>query len=182
VIKPEDLCRSGKVSEKATLDSPLDHLLACHRRIEDRLATLERLIPHWRTSPKETIEAARNCLRFFDTNGVWHTEDEERSLFPRLSASLTEEEREFLAGLESQHEEAERALDAVRGTVDRLAGGGAGDAAIAEYEQAAGRLCAIYRQHISSEDARLPELGRRILSAAGLAEIAGEMKRRRGLA
>jgi hypothetical protein len=41
-------------------------------------------------------------------------------------------------------------------------------------------LRAIYGRHIASEDAVLTEIGRRLLNDQALAEIAGEMKHRRG--
>lgn len=178
MIKPADLCAGSKQPESATLDRPLDHLVACHRRIEERLATLERVIPHLGTRRFEALEAIAGCFRFFDTNGAWHTADEEESLFPRLEPALTEEERAYLQELERQHDEAEGVYGQLKQAVEGLRRGHANEAA---YQALVERLCALYRAHIASEDARLPEIGRRILSAAGLAEVSREMKQRRGL-
>jgi hypothetical protein len=44
------------------------------------------------------------------------------------------------------------------------------------------RLCAMYRQHIASENELLIALGRRECTEADLSAIATEMKQRRGLA
>lgn len=181
VIKPSQLCQGSKQEEKQTLDHPLRHITACHRRIEERLDTLERVIPHWETRTAEALDAVRSSFRFFDSNGVWHTEDEERSIFPRLAGKLTQDEREYLAELERQHDVAEAAYAALQGIVTRLDAARMTKEWVAEYEAAAKRLAALYREHIASEDLRLIEIGSRILEEAELRTIAAEMKQRRGL-
>lgn len=180
MIQPSQLCQ-GNQQESQTLDDPLRHLTACHRRIEERLATLERVIPHWETRADEALQAVRNAFRFFDTNGVWHTEDEERSIFPRMQGKLTEEERGYLAELERQHDTAEAAYEALRAIVSELDNQRADQEWIAAYAAATTRLARLYRDHIASEDTRLVEIGTRILSETELRTIAAEMKQRRGL-
>ena len=73
-----------------TFDNPLQHLVACHERIEERLQTLERLSQHIRSESEEKRQQARealdNTLQFLESMGKLHTEDEEASLFPRLLA------------------------------------------------------------------------------------------------
>ena len=59
----------------AAIDTPVEHLMACHRRIEDRLATLERAADHLRGDKPV---------------------DEEESLFPRVRPHLTPEELHYL--------------------------------------------------------------------------------------
>jgi hemerythrin-like domain-containing protein len=182
MIQSADLCAPPKQSERQTLDRPLDHLVACHRRIEDRLATLERLTPHFRERREEALQALRSCLRFFDSNGVWHTEDEELSLFPRLAPLLSEEERGYVAGLERQHDVAEAAYAELKEVAETLESEpSASDASASKYAAAVTRLAGLYRAHITSEDARLVEIGRKYLSEESLAGISLEMKRRRGL-
>jgi len=182
VIKVEDLIASKRPEERATLDRPLNHLVACHRRIEDRLATLELAASRLIDQPAEAIQAIQGCLRFFDTNGVMHTADEEDSLFPRLASGLSDEERVYLYGLKSQHIQAEAAYDALKRALANLrAAPRLTLHVVAGFSARVADLCAIYREHISSEDARLPALGARILSEADQAAIAAEMKRRRGL-
>ena len=44
MIKPEALFKP--VLERSSLDRPLDHLMACHRRIEERLEVMERAAAH----------------------------------------------------------------------------------------------------------------------------------------
>src|SRR5947208_5826795 len=90
----------------ATLDQPIEHLVACHRRIEQRLATLERAAGELDGRENAARDAIAAAIRFMDTNGAWHTEDEEMSLFPRLRPYLTPDELAFVDSLEAQHREA----------------------------------------------------------------------------
>lgn len=160
--------------EGDTLARPLDHLKACHRRIEMRLAALERAAAHLDSAPEAAREAAASCFRFFDTNGVLHTQDEEESLFPRLRSRLSREELDFVEKLEREHQQAE---DYYRQLKPAIA---AGDAP--RSRELAGKLCEIYRSHIAAEDTTLIAVAARALSEAELAEISREMKRRRGFA
>ncbi|MBS1828050.1 MAG: hemerythrin domain-containing protein [Acidobacteria bacterium] len=180
MIKPSQLCQ-GNSPERQTLDDPLRHLTACHRRIEERLDTLERVTPHWQSRRDEALAAVRNAFRFFDTNGVWHTEDEERSIFPRMRHGLSEDEQAYVGELERQHDVAEAAYENLRAIVGKLNEAPTGEW-VAEYDAAAKTLARLYRDHIASEDSRLVEIGARILNATELETISAEMKRRRGLA
>jgi hypothetical protein len=65
----------------ATIDAPLAHLTACHRRIKDRLATLERAADGWRNAPEMALEAIRNNIRVLESSGQLHTMDEKRACF-----------------------------------------------------------------------------------------------------
>jgi hypothetical protein len=58
----------------ATIDRPIEHLTACHRRIEDCLATLERA-GEWLASEDqkrktEAMQAIAAALRFLDSSGA----------------------------------------------------------------------------------------------------------------
>ncbi len=165
-------------STPATLDTPIEHLVACHRRIEQRLDTLVLAADHLAKDRPAALAAISASIHFLDTNGVWHTEDEEASLFPRLRAKLAAgEELAFIDSLESQHLEAEKicgelktlfsSLDAAEGT------------AVAEYKACAERLRTLYRAHIRSEDEILTALAKRSLDAKELAGISREMHDRR---
>ena len=50
MITPQQLIQGPQEGEQATLDRPLEHLVACHRRIEERLRTLERVGDHLTTN------------------------------------------------------------------------------------------------------------------------------------
>jgi hemerythrin-like domain-containing protein len=167
--------RTGQAAgETATLDSPLDHLMACHRRIEDRLATLERSVAALSERREEALSAIHAAFRFMDSNGVIHTQDEEQSIFPRLASSALIQE------LEADHREAGRIDAELRAAVARVESGD--DAAIDDCKTFVSALCKIYRGHIEREDTQFVPAARAQLSPAALAEVSREMKSRRGLA
>ena len=164
----------------ATLDTPIDHLGACHRRIEERLQTLERVGPHLLDRTAEALTALQAVFWFFDSSGATHTADEEESFFPRLAAHLTPEEQQFLNDLELEHAQAESIYDALKSHVAQLTNPPA-EAEVARYNDLARELCTLYRQHIKNEDARFPAIAARILTPADLDAISQEMKHRRNL-
>lgn len=166
--------RTGQAAgETTTLESPLDHLMACHRRIEERLETLERAVAALAERREEALAAMQAAFRFMDSNGVIHTRDEEESLFPRMESSALIQE------LEAEHREAERIDRELRAAVARVEPGDG--SAIEDCRVLVSALCAIYRRHIEQEDNRLLPAARAALSPAALAEVSREMKRRRGL-
>ena len=154
--------------EQSTIDHPLEHLVACHERIEERLSVLERAAALIEEQPEAARSALESVWRYFETSGMLHTADEEESLFPRIQGRLTPAESQYVARLEEQHREAE-------GLYERLKAGHT-DA------DSVGRFCALYREHIASENRDLMAAARRVLNAGDLEAIAAGMKRRRGLA
>lgn len=164
----------------ATIDTPVEHLIACHRRIEDRLATLERAADHLRGDKPAALEAIRKSILFLDSSGVLHTIDEEESLFPRLRPHLAPEELLYLDGLEEQHRAAESVFTELKDVVEELTV--AADNSISlesHYRKLAAWLSSLYRPHIQSEDEILTRLARRTLTADQLKAITKEMKGRR---
>ena len=170
-----DRLKNGSIAAdaKSTLDHPLDHLVACHGRIEERLAILERAAEHWEAKPEEARAALDSVFRYFETSGVNHTADEEESVFPRLAGRMTQEESAYIAALESQHQEAEELYQ-------RLRQGPRAD--LSGFRDLVAKFCRLYREHIASENDRLIATGKRLLNADELAAISAEMRRRRGLA
>lgn len=68
-----------------SFDDPTAFLEACHRRIEANLATLARIVAALRENRRDEARAALAApLHYFDHAARLHTEDEERSLLPRL--------------------------------------------------------------------------------------------------
>lgn len=161
----------------STLDDPLDHLLACHRRIEDRLATLERIGDRIEHEREACLDALRRCNSFFATNGVWHSADEEESVFPRLLPHLDYGERSFLAQLAAQHDEAEGLHERLNALAANPSGG---PAWAARLRSVISRLVRLYRDHIAVEDEVLIRLGRTHLTEDDLLAASTEMKNRRG--
>jgi hemerythrin-like domain-containing protein len=175
MVKLEQLTSAGAPKRKETFTDPIRHLQACHERIEDRLQTLERVADQFAERPEEAAEALRSCFRFFDTNGVWHTEDEEQSVFPRLRPALSPEEEISLQRLESEHQNADRLYAELKlsaSTVEPLD--------LSSFRQRVSEFCSHYRTHIRFEEPLLDSVAAK-LKPAELAEIAVEMKRRRSL-
>lgn len=165
-----------KIGQKpATIDRPIDHLTACHRRIEDRLATLERA-GEWLSSEDEqrkaeATEAIASALRFLDSSGAMHTVDEESSLFPRLLPLLDPAGQGYVESLERQHRQVDQAYADLKAAID------AGEPDL--YQAAVSRLAGLYREHIASEDRVLTAMANRHLSPADLEAITAEMRARR---
>ncbi len=159
-------------------DKPIEHLAACHRRIEQRLETLERAASVFATRREEAFEAIRSAMEFLDTNGARHTEDEEESLFPRLLPNLSAEDAAAVEGLQQEHAEAEAAYAALKAILLRVPDT-IDDVWAGQYRSAVAGLNEIYRGHIAGEDMLFPRLAAAVLSEADLAAIAGEMKGRR---
>lgn len=158
--------------ERSSIDAPLDHLKACHRRIEERLDLMERAAAHLETNRAEALDAFASAFRFMDTAGVLHTEDEEMSVFPRLKAHLERGELSYLAGLEHDHTEAHRLYTELKQIH--------AEAPAPKVAAVVARLTTLYRAHIASEDDVLQAYGAQHLAPADLGAIAAEMKARRG--
>jgi len=174
--------RTGAQREaSSTLDHPIEHLSACHRRIEQRLTTLDRAAAVLATRREEALQAIHNAFAFLDSNGVLHTEDEEKSLFPRLRGKLHPVQEELVAALEADHAVAHELYASLRLAVDQIATSPDFDEPAAlQYASLVSRFSAFYRRHISIEDSQLAEISKAVLTGRELAEISVEMKRRRG--
>ena len=173
-----------RIGEPATtIDTPLEHLTACHRRIEDRLATLGRAADHWRDAPEAALEAIRKSILFLDSNGALHTMDEELSLFPRLRPRLAGEEMAHLDRLEQQHQEVDSVFAELKDVIAEIAGSPQQAIPIApRYRELVTLLSELYRPHIQFEDEVLMPLAGGILNQEELENISQEMRIRRGKA
>jgi hemerythrin-like domain-containing protein len=163
-----------------SFDEPLEMLAACHERIEAQLATLERLGPHLEKCgcDAEAKAAAQAVLRYFDTAGRLHHEDEDEDLFPLLrrragvagrpevSATIDELEREHET-MEAQWVRLRERLEAVRGGEARLA---AEDVA---------RFAWLYRRHMDREATAVLPFAREALDEAQRAALGERMAARR---
>jgi iron-sulfur cluster repair protein YtfE (RIC family) len=166
----------------ATIDSPIEHLMACHRRIEQRLETLVNAAGHLEYHRAEALNAIRRSLEFLDTSGALHTQDEEASLFPRLRPKLSDSEAAFVDSLEAQHVEAATVFADLKQLAAALntPSGSIADP-IASYSDCARRLRLLYRDHILAEDQILTALAKRSLGESEISEISREMRARRAL-
>jgi iron-sulfur cluster repair protein YtfE (RIC family) len=178
MIQVDPLNSAGR-TESATLDRPLDHLVACHRRIEDKLSILERAVTHLDDRNEEALQACRSVFTFLDGSGMLHTEDEEESVFPRIRLHATSEELAYLDSLELQHRDAEGGVARLRNLTKQLERDPSLLPARDALVQTARKLVELYRSHIASENEVLTGIGHARLDEVSLAEIAFEMRLRR---
>ncbi len=171
----------GEESARTTIDYPLEHLVACHRRIEERLDMLQRAGVHLSDRPADALDAIDAAFRYFDSSGVMHTADEERSLFPRLRPRLLPEELEMIAQLDQEHREADAIYAQLKAVAARLRKNPRDAALGEEYRGLANRLAELYLSHIAFEDRELIRVAKRDLTRDELDAISREMKQRRSV-
>lgn len=162
-------------------DTPLAMLAECHRRIEDRCATLQRLVPHLaaRGSDRPAAEAATAVLRYFDVAAPDHHADEEQDLFPALIESVAGSDalciRELIDGLRAEHTVFEQQWGALRQVLAMVSDG---RPARLDGERVEAFVQAYHRHIVREEDALLP-MAARLISDAEMARIGESMQRRR---
>jgi hemerythrin-like domain-containing protein len=163
----------------ADFDHPLEMLAACHERIEDRCDVLERLVAHLAAAgcDEQARQAASNVVRYFDTAGEHHHEDEESDLFPLVAEKGDAGAQHLIGRLRSDHAEMRRLWQPLRAALQAIAAGGASalDAALVE------RFTTLYRSHIRLEESELLPLAARLLDAREHAALGEVMARRRGV-
>ena len=164
----------------ADFDHPLEMLEACHDRIEERLETLARLVEHLAQhgADDQARQAAANVMRYFDTAGEHHHEDEELDLFPKLAASSASdgETMQLIEHLRRDHTEMRRIWPELRAALDAIPNGsGALDAALVQ------RFIVLYRRHIELEESKLLPLAQRALALPEQAALGAAMAARRGV-
>ncbi len=175
----------GKKPESSFSD-PLGLLSDCHRRIEHFLGLLITVTTQARggTLSEEQREALDAALRYFREAAPKHTEDEERSLFPRMRESRDEQVRaalDTIATLEEDHGVVDRGHAEVDALVDQWISEGSLPATDAQrLVIVLEELQAIYQRHIAIEDHDVFPLAGRILDASTIATLGREMATRRG--
>lgn len=160
-----------------SFDHPLEMLRACHGKILRQCDTLSKIVPHLQSHgcDAQVQQAASGILRYFDTAGQFHHQDEEEDLFPALricpgvSTALLER-------LLSEHTVMLAAWDALRPQLVQLAEGHEVplDTALSE------KFIASYTEHIAVENADLLPMAARLLSAQQLEATGRKMAERRG--
>lgn len=161
-----------------TFDDPLGMLAACHERIAAQCELLEKLTRHVSThgGDEQAIQAARNVLRYFDTAGQHHHQDEELDLFPQLLSSADPAAATLISQILAEHRTLEENWQALRPRLLALA-----EAASAQLDaQIVTRFNAGYAAHIALENAELLPLAERLLDAAQRETLGRHMAARRG--
>ena len=168
---------------RPTFDQPLEMLEACHERIQTQLATLERLGPHLETNgcDAEAKSAAHAVLRYFDTSGAFHHQDEEQDLFPVLRVKAAALGRpDVVAAIEElrqEHDTMEAQWKSLRERLQAVAGG---EPRIAAEDVA--RFAWLYRRHMDREATAVLPFARHALDAAERATLGKRMAARRNVA
>jgi hemerythrin-like domain-containing protein len=166
-----------------SFDQPLEMLAACHERIEAQLRTLERLGPHLEAKgcDAEARSAAHAVLRYFDSGGALHHQDEDGDLFPLLRARAAAQGRDEIAAaveeLEREHETMAAQWRRLRQCLAAIA---QGEARLDADEVA--RFAWLYRRHLDRESAALMPFAREALDAQERAALGSRMAARRGKA
>lgn len=160
-----------------SFDDPLEMLRACHGRIQSQCDTLNKLLAHLSQHgcDTQTQQAARAILRYFDTAGRHHHDDEEKDLFPRLLATSSDEAHTLVARLLGEHQIMDAAWLRLRSDLTGIADGTSArlDAAAAEH------FIAVYDSHIALENSQLLPLAEKLLSVTQLETLGKSMAARR---
>lgn len=168
------------IAAAPTFDQPLEMLYACHDRITAQCDTLDRLVSHLlvQGNDAQAAQAARAILRYFDTAGQHHHQDEEQDLFPALLAGGDSEAAGHVARLLEEHKTLDAAWQALRPQLAAIEQGRADtvDADVAAH------LIARYARHIAFENGTLLPLAQTLLDAETLQRIGRNMAVRRGVA
>lgn len=162
---------------------PLQLLSACHGRITGFNDLLLRLPAHIAEhgTDADAQQAATRILKYFDTAGQHHHEDEERSLFPVLRDIAAQEGNQEILGLlellVTQHQEMNQAWQELRLYLLTLSQGGEVDPAVMPVE----RFVGLYHEHMPLEDKVLLPYASRVLNASQLDALGNAMAERRGV-
>jgi hemerythrin-like domain-containing protein len=174
----------GFASVQAGFEVPLEMLSACHGRVERQCQTLRRLVPHLvaHGADADARSAAAAVLRYFETSGRHHHEDEEHDLFPALLKNASGDElvrvRDLIAQLLREHRLLEERWHRLRSALESVAQGQSAQLAADDVEA----LVTLYETHIAREEADLLPLAARLLAGAPLDAVGRAMRERRGVA
>ncbi|MDO8350156.1 MAG: hemerythrin domain-containing protein [Gallionella sp.] len=164
-----------------SFDHPLEMLRACHGKILRQCDTLQKLAEHLERKgcDQQVQQAAQGILRYFDTAGQFHHQDEEQDLFPALRAAAGADNLTLSALLErllAEHVFMLAAWEALQPVLLKLA---QGNQAMLTAELSE-NFIARYTDHIAIENAELLPLAARLLDLQQMELIGRRMAERRG--
>ena len=162
-------------------DHPLEMLHACHGKILRQCNTLRKLAAHLahKGCDQQAQQAAQSILRYFDTAGQLHHQDEETDLFPTLRTLAGPDQAQTEAMLErlsAEHIVIFAAWDELHTALQQLAKGVNTPLPEALAEQ----FIRSYTKHITFEEAELLPLAARLLSPQQIMQLGQNMAERRG--
>lgn len=164
-----------------SFDHPLEMLHACHGKILRQCNTLQKLAAHLvsKGCDQQAQQAAQGILRYFDTAGLFHHQDEEENLFPTLRALAGSDQAQIEALLErllAEHVVMFAAWDELRAVLLQLANG----VNTPLSETLTEKFIRSYTEHIAFEEAQLLPLAARLLSPQQIMQLGKSMAERRG--
>jgi hemerythrin-like domain-containing protein len=164
-----------------SFDHPLEMLHACHGKILHQCETLQKMAGHLadKGCDQQVRQAAQDILRYFDSAGQFHHQDEEEDVFPalRLAAGSDQPKLHNLLGrLLSEHIVMLGAWNALRPVLLQLADG----ANVLLPETLVGDFIGSYSKHIAVEERDLLPMAARLLGPQQTAMIGKRMAQRRG--
>lgn len=175
----------GFSSPQVGLDQPLEMLVACHDRVENRSAILQRLLVYLEKngSDEQAQSAAKNILLYFDTSAKHHHEDEEQDLFPALLKAIkergnTQEQKEIssiISGLLADHQELNQLWLSIRPALVLISEGESAKLDSLSIKS----LTSIYKNHIQTEESIIFPMAKKYLSSENLEIISLQMTKRR---
>jgi hemerythrin-like domain-containing protein len=176
----------GEKSE-GSFDNPMGLLNDCHRRIERFLSAMVELarFAQGGSLNEEQREALSESLRYFRESAPKHTQDEEESLFPRLSHLRNPKVQAVLARIGKLRDD-HAVADKTHREIEDLAGRWLKDGRLPE--ESARRLAGLleglsdhYYKHILLEETEVFPIAARALEKSDLDAIGREMAERRGV-
>jgi hemerythrin-like domain-containing protein len=164
-----------------SFDHPLEMLHACHGKILRQCETLQKLAAHLTSNgcDQQARQAAQDILRYFDTAGQFHHQDEEEDVFPALRRAAGSNQPQLhglLGRLLSEHIVMLGAWNALRPLLLQVADG----ADIRLPDAVTAKFIDSYTGHIAVEEGELLPLAARLLSPQQTAVIGKHMAERRG--
>jgi hemerythrin-like domain-containing protein len=176
----------GKKTE-SDFTNPLGLLSHCHRRIEQFLNVLIKVVSQARGAALSADQrnGLETALRYFRQAAPKHTRDEEESLFPRMLASSDRRAQSAISRLEELHADHEIA-DVAHAEVEALGSqwlseGVLSIESIERLRELLELLQSTYERHIGLEDHEVFPLAGQVLSNAELAAVGQEMAARRSI-
>lgn len=166
----------------AGFDDPIGLLRACHLRIQQRCALLDRIIEHLQKhgADSQAQAACKQVSHYFDTAGKHHHEDEEEDLFPAMLAACGARRRNkiqtLIDDLNADHVVMAQAWADLRPALKAVEE----NAAQNLDRELVDRFQSAYLAHIEREEAEAFDAAEEFLSAAELERIGRNMAARRG--
>ena len=165
-----------------SFDHPLEMLHACHGKILRQCDTLKKLADHLveQGCDEAAQQAAQGILRYFDSAGRFHHQDEELDLFPALRTSANADKAELNALIErllSEHVIMMSAWNELRVVLLKLAGGVNAPLPKTLVKKFTGSHTA----HIAVEETELLPLAAHLLNAQQVVLLGNSMAKRRGV-